>query len=108
MIIKAVYGGDIVSKEISRGLGSSNENNHFSKMKTFEKWNYGDSQRVIIPSINKGIIRYEKAARSSFNYDFAHHPQAILMYNDLLTKAIEFLRGLAMVVEYLYHYICLE
>ena len=86
----------------------SNENNHFSKMTTFEQWNYGDGQRVILHSINKGIIRYEKVSHSSFDFAFFHHPQAILMYNDLLTKAIEFLRGLAMVVEYLYHWICLE
>ena len=43
---------------------SSTENNHFSKMTTFKKWNYGDGQRGILPSINKGIIIYEKAARS--------------------------------------------
>ena len=30
---------------------SSNENNHSSKMKTFEQWNYGDGHRVIMPTI---------------------------------------------------------
>ena len=66
--------------------GSSNENNHFSKMKTFEQCNYGDGQRGILPSIKKGVISYEKAASSSFYYAFAHNLQARLLCNDLLTK----------------------
>ena len=33
---------------------SSNENNRFSKMKTFEQCNYGDGQRGILPSIKNG------------------------------------------------------
>ena len=44
--------------------GWSNENHHFSKMTTFEKWNYADGQRGILTSIKKGIISYEKSARS--------------------------------------------
>ena len=59
--------------------GSSNEYNYFSKTKNFEQWNYGECQRGILPSIKKSIISYEKAARSSFNYSFAHHPQARLL-----------------------------
>ena len=66
--------------------GLSNENNHFSKMKTFEQCNYGDGQRGILPSIKKGVISYEKAASSSFYYAFAHNLQARLLCNDLLTK----------------------
>ena len=77
-------------------------------MTTFEQWNYGDGQRVILPSIKKGIIRYEKAAQSSFDYAFAHHPQARLLCKNLITKTIYFLMGLALVVEYLYHWLCLK
>ena len=53
-------------------------------MITLEQWNYGDGQGGILPSIKKGIIIYEKAARSSFNYTFAHHAHARLLYNNLL------------------------
>ena len=74
-----------------------------TNMKNFEQWNYGDGQRVILPSIKKGIISYEKAARSEFDYAFAHHPQARLMCNDLLTKTIDFLSEIPTVVEDLYH-----
>ena len=42
----------------------SNENNHFLKMTNLEQWNYGNGQRVIWPSIKKGIIKYKRAARS--------------------------------------------
>ena len=77
-------------------------------MTTFEQWNYGDGQRGILPSIKKVIIGYEKEARLSFDYDFAHHPQARLLCNDLLTKTINLLRELAMVVEDLYHWLCLK
>ena len=42
--------------------------NNFSKMKTFEQWNYGDGQRGILPSINKGIISYEKANRAGHRF----------------------------------------
>ena len=34
--------------------GLSNDNSNFSKMTTFEQWNYGDVQRGILPSIKKG------------------------------------------------------
>ena len=77
-------------------------------MKTFEQWNYGDGQRGILSSINKGIISHEKEARSSFDYAFAHHPQARLLYNDLFTKKIDFLRELATVVVDFYHRMCLN
>ena len=87
--------------------GSSNENNHHSKMTNEEKWNYGGEQRGIMPSIKKVIIRYERAAWSSFDYDFAHNPQARLLCNDLLTKK-NFLRELATVAEDLYHHLCLK
>ena len=43
--------------------GSSNKRNKFSKIKTFEQCNYGDGQKVILSSIKKGIISYEKTAR---------------------------------------------
>ena len=86
----------------------SNDNNHFSRMTTFEQWNYGDGQRGIFHRIKKGIISYEKSARSSIYYTFAHHPQARLLCNDLLTKTIDFLRKLAPVVEDLYHPMCLK
>ena len=33
--------------------GSYNENNHFSKMKNFEQWNYGDGKRRILTSIKR-------------------------------------------------------
>ena len=45
----------------------------FSKMTTFERWNYGNGQRRIMPIIKKGIISYENSARSTFDYAFAHH-----------------------------------
>ena len=54
--------------------GIYNDNNHFSKMTTFKQWNYGDGQRGILPRIKKGIIIYERVARSLFDYTFAHHP----------------------------------
>ena len=92
----------------SEEWGFSNEKNHFSKMTTFEKWNSGDGQRGIMPSIKKGIIRYEKSARSSFNYDFSQHAKARLLCNYLLTKTIYFFREMAMVVEDLYHQLCLK
>ena len=59
-------------------------------MTTFEQWNYGYGQRVILPSIKRGIINYEKEDHSSFDYAFAHHVQTILLCNKLLTKEIEF------------------
>ena len=77
-------------------------------MKNFEQWNYCDGQRVILPSIKKGIISYEKAARSAFDYAFAHHPQARLMCNNLLTKTIDFLSEMPTVVDDLYHRIFLK
>ena len=43
--------------------GLCNDNNHFSKIKNFEQWNYGDGQRGILTRIKKGIIRYEKSAQ---------------------------------------------
>ena len=88
--------------------GLSNENNHFSKMTIFEQWNYGDGRRGILPSIKKGIISYENSERSSFYYAFAHHLQARLMCNDLLTNTIGFLRELATVVEDVYHRLCVK
>ena len=48
-------------------------------MTTSEQWNYGDGQRGIMPIINQGIITYEKAARLSFDYSFAHYAQAKLL-----------------------------
>ena len=77
-------------------------------MKSLEQWNYGDGQRGILTRIKKGIISYEKSARSSFNYAFAHHKQARLLCNDLLTKNIDFFRELAMVVEDFYLRLCLN
>ena len=77
-------------------------------MTTIEQWNYGGSQRYILPNIKKGIIRYEKAARYSFDYASAHHAQARLLCNDLLTKTIDFFQELATVVEDLYHRICIK
>ena len=61
-----------------------------------------------MPRIKKGVISYEKAARSLFDYAFAHHPQARLLFNDLLTKTTDFLRELSTVVEDLYHRLCLK
>ena len=72
--------------------GSSNDNNNFSKMTTFEECNYGDVQRGNLPRIKKGIINDVKASRSSFDYAFAYHPQARLLCNYLLTRNIDFLR----------------
>ena len=86
----------------------SNDNNYFSKMTTFGQWNYGDGQRGIMPSIKKNIISYEKVTRSSFDYSFAHHPQARLLCNDMLTKTMDLLGELATVVEDLYHGLCLK
>ena len=83
--------------------GSSNENTHFSKMTTFKQWNYGDDQREILPRIKKGIISYERSARSSFNYAFAHHSHDRLLCNNTLTKTIDLFRELATVVEDLYY-----
>ena len=71
-------------------MGLSNENNHFSKMTASEQWNYGDGQRGILSSIKKCIVGYERAACSSFDYDFTHHAQDRLLHNDLLTKNIIF------------------
>ena len=87
--------------------GLSNENNHFSNMTTFEQWNNGDGQRVILTSIKKGIIFHEKAALSSFYYAFTHHQQARLLCKDMLTKN-NLLREMATVVEDLYHRLCLK
>ena len=77
-------------------------------MTTFKQWNYGDGQRVILPSINKGIISYEKSARSSFDYAFAHHPQDRLLCNNMPTKIIYLLSELATVVEDLCNWLCLK
>ena len=77
-------------------------------MTTFEHCNYGDGQRVILPSIKEVIIIYEKSARSSFDYAFANNPHARLLCNNLLTKIIDFLREMATVVEDLYHWLCLK
>ena len=59
-------------------------------MTTFEQWNYGDGQRGILRTIKKGIVVYEKPARYSFHYAFSHHKQAKLLFNNLLTKTIDF------------------
>ena len=67
-------------------------------MTTLEQWNYGEGQRGILSSTKKGIISYEKAARSSFDYAFAHHAQARLLYNNLLIKTINLFWELATVV----------
>ena len=88
--------------------GSSDRNNHFPMMTTFEQWNYGDGQRRILPIIKKGIIIYEKAEQSSFDYGFVHHRQAGLLSNNMLTKQIGFLRELAMVGEDFYQWLCLK
>ena len=88
--------------------GLYNENNQFSKMTTSKQWNYGDVLSGILTIIKKGIIIYEKSARSSFDYAFEHHSQARLLCNDLLTKTIYFLRELVTVVEDLYHCLCLK
>ena len=73
-IVKCLANKSVAVKSFQRNSpedwGSSNENNHFSKMKFFEQWNCGDGKRGIMPSIKKGIISYEKAAHSSFNYAF--------------------------------------
>ena len=61
-----------------------------------------------MPSIKKGIISYEKAARSSCNNSFAHYPQDRLLCNYLLTKTIIFLKELATVVEDFYRWLCLK
>ena len=53
--------------------GLYNENNHFSKMKTFKQWNYGDGKRGILSSIKNDIASYEKSSCSSFDYAFVHH-----------------------------------
>ena len=53
--------------------GFFNEKNQFSKMTTFEQWNYGDGHRGVLLNIKKDIISYEKVARLSFDYAFAHH-----------------------------------
>ena len=60
-------------------------------MTTFEQWNYGYGQRVILPSIKKGIINYEKAYHSSFDYAFAHHVQAIILCNNFSPKQLYFM-----------------
>ena len=78
--------------------GSSNENNDYSNMTTFEQWKYGYGQRGILTRIKKDIISYEKSTRLSFDYAFVHHSQAILLCNNMLTKIIYFLRELATVV----------
>ena len=83
--------------------GSSKENNHFSKMTAFEHWNYGDGQRGILHIIKKVIIIYENAAHLSLYYAFAHHAQARLLCNDLLTETINYCQELATVVEDFYH-----
>ena len=44
--------------------GSSNDNDHFSKMIAFDQWNYGDGQRGIMSSIKKIILSYKNAERS--------------------------------------------
>ena len=88
--------------------GSSNEKNHFSNMITSEQWNYGDGQRGVLSSTKNGIISYENLATSSFDYAFAHHPQARILCNDPLTKTIDFLREVATVVEDFYHRLCLK
>ena len=75
-------------------------------MTAFYQWNYGDGQSGIMSGIKKGIISDERAARSSFDYSLANHPQARLLCNDLITKNIYFLRELATVVEDLYHRLC--
>ena len=77
-------------------------------MTTFKQWNYGDVQRGIMPTIKLGITSYKKAACSSFDYVFAHHAQARILCNNLLTKTIDFSWELATVVEDLYHPICLK
>ena len=88
--------------------GFSNKNNHFSKMTTFEQWNYGDVQRGVLIYIKKDIISYEKVARLSFDYAFAHHKQARLLCNDLISKTIYFFWEISTVVEDLYHRLFLK
>ena len=77
-------------------------------MTTFEQWNYGDGQRGVLPSTKKGVISYEKSARSSLNYAFVNHPHARLLCNYLLTKTIDLFREMATVAEYLHHRLCLK
>ena len=57
----------------------------------------------VLPNIKKDIISYEKSARSSFDYAFAHHAQASIICNDLISKTIDLFWELATVVEDLYH-----
>ena len=77
-------------------------------MTTFEQWSYDEGQRGILARIKKGIIIYEKAARSSFDFAFAHHLHARLLCNNLRTKTIDFLWEMTTVVEDLYHRMCLK
>ena len=74
-------------------LGSSNENNNFSKMKSIKQWNYGDGQRGILPTTKNGIISYKNEDHYSFDYACAYHSQTRLLRNNHLTKTIDFSRN---------------